>query len=370
MVIPELLGKNADLSPLLDGLDNCSRVAIDTEFHPERRQTPSLYVVSIKPEGCPTFMLDGTEPALLEAMADRLRTKTWVLHGSRQDILLLAPWLGRPERLIDTQIAAGLCTPFYPLSLDRLSKLVLGVEPGLSATMSDWSQRPLTLLQRRYASEDVAHLFGLADALSDRLAKLGRSTVFEHAMQAYLETFTAQSTDWRSIRGHASLDGLRLAILQELVVFRDGLAAESGDRPAAVLGDGHILDLAKRAPLTKETAGRNRRFPRKFAEQHGSAIADMVQRVHRRPPALLPHTFLPGTPESAARAHWLAQAQVIGLQKAWAARLVVTETTLDEMVGGVLSESWATPLISPWFDGVCAQIEAMRRGDRLPVFHW
>lgn len=340
---------------------------MDTEFHPERRDTPMLYVVTLKPEGSRPFLIDGTCEDTLRSLAPHMAGKTWVVHGGRHDLQLLQPYFGAPSALLDTQIAAGLCTPVYPAPFDHLLRTILHVEPAPSETMSDWSARPLSASQRRYAAGDVDRLLELADALLVKVSLHDRSANLNEATANFLSSLKDDRTPWRSIRGATDLDPASTAILQELVVLRDELAARTTSAPRAILGDGHLLDLAKRQPLTASSVGANRRFPRKFARFHGPAIAEIVQRVARRPAHLLPTTYPKGSKDEALRATWWAEALWSGLNDQWAPRLLVPPEMLDDLTAGRDPQGWAASILGPWARDARSRIYTAHRMDHPSV---
>ncbi|TNE91342.1 MAG: hypothetical protein EP330_05560 [Deltaproteobacteria bacterium] len=358
LVIPQLLTSEAQLADLEHALAETDRVALDTEFHPERRRTPLLHLVSLAtPAG--TWLVDPHVPGLLERLRAPLSTKTWVVHGGRYDLVLMEPRVGRPAHVVDTQILAGLCTSLYPARLEQL----LEGDPfarGSGQTMSDWSQRPLTRLQRAYAADDVLRLLDLAADLEERVHALGRSHLATEAMQAFAEdAYGPQRTDPLGFRGRRQLSPREAAILDEILWWRDLEAEAQDSTPTSILGDGHVLDLAKRAPSTLEAVSANRRFPNRIAQQYGRAFVDIVHRVHRRPEALLPRTAPRGSAREARLVWWRAQSLVAGLAHQWAAELALPDAVLERVVDGEALDGWRATLLGPW-----VQTERMREPAR------
>ena len=73
------------------------------------------------------------------------------------------------------QIANGLVSCDYPLSLSRLVRNTMRVRLHKSQTLTDWRQRPLTEAQLRYAVEDVAYLPATRRLLGQRLRQSKRT---------------------------------------------------------------------------------------------------------------------------------------------------------------------------------------------------
>ena len=85
-----------------------------------------------------------------------------VLHAAQQDLDVLTHAVGAvPERLFDTQIAAGFLGYSTP-SLVSLLQGELGSTAAKGDRLTDWLRRPLTDDQREYAASDVAYLLRAA----------------------------------------------------------------------------------------------------------------------------------------------------------------------------------------------------------------
>ena len=103
-----------------------SALAIDTEFHSERRYHPELMLVQIANEQGDVWIVDP-KVVSMKALGEALRSAVLITHGGQQDIRILHQDLEiRPAKLFDTQIAAGFLGYKYPLGLQAL-------QTGLSA---------------------------------------------------------------------------------------------------------------------------------------------------------------------------------------------------------------------------------------------
>ena len=92
-----------------------------------------------------------------------------VLHAADQDLEVLERACGTvPARLFDTQLAAGFIG-FSTPSFGSLTERVLGVRLEKGDQLTDWTRRPLTDAQRRYAAGDVAYLLALYEEISRQL---------------------------------------------------------------------------------------------------------------------------------------------------------------------------------------------------------
>ncbi|MCA9573561.1 MAG: hypothetical protein KC656_37255, partial [Myxococcales bacterium] len=111
-------------------------IALDTEFHAEKRYVPSLHLIQVRGTSGPAYLVDPHVPGMLEGVRDALLAHSWIVHAGRIDLELLRIALGAvPEEVLDTQIAAGLVASDYPNSLAYLLGRRLGVGIDKSETL-------------------------------------------------------------------------------------------------------------------------------------------------------------------------------------------------------------------------------------------
>jgi ribonuclease D len=152
----------------------------------------------------------------------------------------------------------------------------------------DWSRRPLTPQQEAYAAADVAHLIALSERLSAQLEAAGRLGWLreECAAVAALEP-AAKRRDpdaYLSVKGAKRLAPRALAVLRELVAWRER-RAQTLDLPAfKVLGNEVLLRLAELPPGTTDLA---LRLPPRLQRQAGELLT-AIARAHALAPAELP----------------------------------------------------------------------------------
>src|SRR5439155_1996150 len=96
-----------------------------------------------------------------------------VLHAGDNDLVQLKRRGFGFAALFDTSIAARFLGA-KALGLDVLLGTYLGVELPPSRHRDDWSRRPLSEAQRRYAEADVLHLLALRLRLTAELVRVAR----------------------------------------------------------------------------------------------------------------------------------------------------------------------------------------------------
>jgi ribonuclease D len=161
-----------------------------------------------------------------------------------------------------------------------------GVMMHKGFTFTDWTQRPLSASQLRYAADDVRYLPMIRSVLDERLESLGRSGWARRECEeriARLVDTSDPANQWKRVRGSTSLDGRGVAVLKRLVAWRDG-AARAADLPVRTfLRDEVLIDLCRKPPATVDRLSQIRHLPRPVAEQHGEVILDAIRRGRADP---------------------------------------------------------------------------------------
>src|SRR5438034_6557833 len=181
-------------------------VAADTEFMRERTYWPILCLVQVAgPEEAAA--IDALAPGidlspLLALMADPDTLK--VFHASRQDIEIFFNLSGAvPIPLFDTQIAGMVCGFGDAASYETLVAKLARASLDKSSRFTDWSHRPLTERQIRYALADVVHLRTVYEKLQQQLASNARTTWFAEEMAGLSDLAMYRSDPseaWRRFR--------------------------------------------------------------------------------------------------------------------------------------------------------------------------
>jgi ribonuclease D len=349
--------------------------AIDTEFHRERTYYPHLALVQLG-------WRDGL--ALIDPLAVDLGPLARLLregglaiaHAADQDLEVLDIACGAvPHRLFDTQLAAGFLG-FSSASLASLAERLLGRRLTKGDRLTDWTQRPLTEAQRRYAADDVAHLLEIHAVLVERLGKVGRLEWAEQECANLLaRPRSAQDPDkaWWRIKESRSLRGPARGVAQAVAAWRERRAMEA-DRPVrTVLSDLAVLGIAHRQPKTlpelRAVRGLDGRLKddaaRDLLEVIAAGRTNRPQAVDLPPTDELDRRLRPAATLASA---WVAQlAQDLKIDAA----LLATRADLHEFLRGVpdgrLASGWRNELIGEkvrlLVDGHAAMAFRPGRGD-------
>lgn len=312
-------------------------VAVDTEFHAERRYHPKLMLVQLQGAEGPAVLVDPRAVADLGPLGRALRGRRLILHAPSVDLFLLRQAAGldlAAVELVDVQVLAGFTGLGYPRSLTTLTLEVLGHGRQAPASLSDWSQRPLSAEQRAYAAEDVRWLHRLEAELSARLGAARLPAALACCREVAEEALRPPdpATMARSIPAARVLDPRELDLLVRLVAWREDRAREENTPRLQVLGNATLVDVARRRPHTVEALADNRLFPRSAVKRYGEALVREVERSRHTPWEALPAPEPTGVKADGARALLRAWSFAMEAETGISATLVLPESLERSLV--------------------------------------
>jgi len=257
-------------------------VTVDTEFLRERTYYSKLCLVQLALPGTGddrAALVDPLSPGIsLEPLFDLMRAPgpVKVFHAARQDLEIF--WIDGgviPQPLFDTQIAAMVCGYGEQAGYETLVRKIARANLDKTSRFTDWSQRPLTDAQLRYALADVTHLRVIYETLSKRIMAEGRTpwVAEEMAILTNPETYVTHPDEaWQRIKTRGN-GGRFLALVRELARFREDFAQSRNIPRSRVYKDDALLELASTKPQTLEDLNRSRLLLR---EARRGEIADGI----------------------------------------------------------------------------------------------
>ena len=266
-------------------------VAVDTEFR--RRDTfyPEVALLQLSAAGqCwlidPLTLTDTQALQALFQQTDLIK----VLHSASEDLEVFERWLGvLPRPMVDTQKAAAMLGLGFGLSYRDLVQNLLSVDVAKDETQSDWLVRPLTDAQCHYAMQDVIFLAQCWPILATRAEACGcLPWVFEESAGMV----TGGRGPLAKFKSAWKLNSQQLAVLLDLIDWRENQARQR-DRPRNwILHDKVILDIAKKIPTSMPQLADADAIPAGVVRKEGKRLLALVEAASERgltdPPAPLP----------------------------------------------------------------------------------
>ena len=289
----ELIDQQPALDACVARLQAAGAFAYDTEFIGEMSYRPLVCLIQVATDDY-IGLIDPLAPGIdlggfWKLMCDpAIHT---IVHAGEQDLEHVWRANGSaPTNVLDTQVVAGFIGLSYPASLAKLVGEFTGIKLQKGFTFTDWTLRPLSASQLKYAADDVRYLPAIERAIRERLTRLERldwATDECEARCVNSEPGFDPETSWQRVRGGGSLDGRAVNILKLLVAWREA-CAQRADVPARTfLKDEILVDLCKSRPKTIDKLTTIRHLPRPVVEHHGKEILDMVVLGLSQPPTKL-----------------------------------------------------------------------------------
>jgi len=299
---------SAEVAAFCDRLKGEPYVTIDTEFMRERTYYAQLCLIQIagRDEAAaidPLAKGIDLEP-VFELMADESMLK--VFHAARQDLEIFYHLTGRvPHPVFDTQVAAMVCGHGDQVGYEAIVRKVAGEHIDKDSRFTDWSRRPLSDKQIRYALADVTHLRTVYEAIAAELDASGRTAWIEEEMSVLTGEGTYR-VDLDQVWQRIKMKGRKprqMAILRELAAWREE-TAQSRDVPRnRVIKDDALVQIALQQPKSAQELNNVRLVPQGFSRsEDGKALVEAVNRALALPDDQLPKKQVNGRPPAEAPA--------------------------------------------------------------------
>lgn len=296
------------LATLCDEAAREPYVTLDTEFLRERTYYAKLCLVQMALPGKGTdraYIIDPMAEGLsLEPLFALMRNPSVVkvFHAARQDLEIFFIDGGViPQPLFDSQIAAMVCGFGEQAGYETLVRKIARAPLDKTSRFTDWSHRPLSDAQLKYALADVTHLRQIYEFLSREIEKNGRAAWVEEEVATLLSpaTYVTRPEDaWQKIRTRGQ-SGRFMALVRDLARFREDYAQSNNIPRSRVFKDDALLELASTKPDSIEALGRSRLLLR---EARRGEIAEGILAAVRSALASDPATW-PRVPDDDEQLH-------------------------------------------------------------------
>lgn len=258
-------------------------ICIDTEFMRESTFFSILCLIQIATDDTEVIIdplaKDINLAPLINILLDSNVTK--VFHAARQDIEIFYHICGEvPKNIFDTQIAAMALGFRESIGYSSLVKGRLNINIDKGERFTDWSRRPLTKNQLKYALADVTHLRDLYPGLVKELTEKNRSS--------WIKEETNQLTDKKlySFEPENAWERLKirnpkvsyLAALKAAAAWREKRAIDKNIPRRRVLKDEILYNIAQQKPKNLQSLMKLRGIPRGF--ESSKSAEDLIELIN------------------------------------------------------------------------------------------
>jgi ribonuclease D len=286
------LDKAPEVDRFLSEISDVKELALDTEGASFHRFLDRIYLlqISTREESAIIDPLPIGSPARLGQLLESKAVEV-VFHDADYDLRLLHQDYGwHVTNIFDTRVASQLLG-IKSFGLAALLEQFFDVKLDKKHQRADWSMRPLTPDMLAYAAQDTRYLLQLKDHMKSELTRRGRLHWAEE------EFARLEGTRWeaeQSMEGFLRLKGARdlsrreLAVLREVVNWRDTVAAQLDRATFRVIGNEALFEIARRAPMNTSELSTIKGMPKGMIERAGADIVAAIRHGMEVPEAELP----------------------------------------------------------------------------------
>ncbi len=244
-----------DLEEFVARAKSSSVLAIDTEFLREKTYYPKLCLIQMATDDesviIDPFAVEDLK-VLAELFADERIVK--IFHAGYQDLEIILYEVGTlPKPIFDTQVAAALLGQTQQIGYASLVHSVCGVKLKKVDSFTDWSARPLSDSQLKYAEADVRYLPKMYRRMVEELEAKGRLSWLEadFAEMSNPETYLVDEQNrFRKLKHIMQLSRRQMAAAREMTAWREIEARKRNVPRKWILTDEQIVEACKREPRT------------------------------------------------------------------------------------------------------------------------
>ena len=293
---------NAELAALLKRVAREPVLAMDTEAASFHRFVDRIYLIQLSGQRDNAIIdpltvddMSGVGAILADPAVEV------VFHDADYDLRILdRDYHFRARRLFDTRVAAHLLGE-PAVGLAALLTKFVGVTLDKKYQRADWSRRPLPPEMLEYAATDTCYLLALRERLRSELETRGRLTWAEEEFRRLESVRWAPAETnggaYLRVKGARALNRRALAVLRELLPWRDTIAAELDRATFRVVSNEALLALAATPPRSAAELAVMKGLSSRLVVEHGAALLEVIERG-----LAVPEKDLPRFPRSERRA--------------------------------------------------------------------
>lgn len=277
-----------ELDQICEKLAQKPYITIDTEFLRDKTFYPILCLVQLSSDDFDAVALDPIEYDLDWTPFNDLMQNENVLkvfHAARQDLEIFYYLNNKiPHPIFDTQVAAMVCGYGDSIAYNKLVQDITGHSLAKNAQFTDWSRRPLSDKQLKYALDDVIYLRDAYKSLDKRLKDQGRDGWLKEEMEILTSpsTYELPPEDmWKRIKIRSDKPEV-LNILRALAAWREETARRKDVPRNRIIKDDALADIAVYMPKDIEGLRRIRSLSKDIANgKAGDIILTLIEKARK-----------------------------------------------------------------------------------------
>jgi len=291
MSLPPILTTTEQVNDFAAELERYPVIAVDLEADSMHNYQEKVCLLQFSTPDT-TVLIDplaGADLASLRPVMSN-RDVRKIFHAADYDIRSLSRDFNITIRgLFDTMISCQFLGEERFGLADVLRKY-FSVELDKQYQRADWSRRPLSPEMIRYAAGDTFYLHDLTEILEAKLIEKGRLEWVEEEFKLMEQVrFTDSSGSlYLRFKGAGTLKPRQLAVLENLLQWRDKEAQRRDCPLYKVFGNKELLEIARNLPVTAKDLSQLSGVSPRLIERYGKKLLPPIQHALKIPEAELP----------------------------------------------------------------------------------
>ena len=247
------IASQEDLEGFVERAKRSSVLAVDTEFLREKTYYPKLCLMQMATDE-EVVIIDPFAVEDLTVLKELFEDEGIVklFHAGHQDIEIIIYDIGCvPKPIFDTQVAAALLGQTQQIGYAPLVHSLCGVKLKKVDSFTDWSARPLTKSQIKYAADDVIYLPEMYEKMKSLLKEKDRLNWLDAEFEEMSDekNYVADEQDrYRRLKHYTQLNRRQMAAAREMAAWREVEARKRNVPRKWILTDEQIVEACKREP--------------------------------------------------------------------------------------------------------------------------
>jgi ribonuclease D len=285
--------EQSQLTPVIEALKSCGRVALDTEFIKRDTYYPRLALVQIN-VGEHIYLLDAPQLQLQDVWQALSAVDVAIWHACGEDLGIFYLLSDCPPltNIFDTQIALSYLTGQLQMGYQQALDDQLDMHIDKEQSQSDWLRRPLSDEQEQYAIDDVRFLPALYLSLEYELKKQGLYEYVWDDCQLYAqELYDSQQVadeDMYLTMADYRYDTQQMAILQAVASWREQLARATNQPRTFVIKKQAVREIITEKPKSMRELAHKTTMHRSMLRLYGEELLKEIKQAEQLAPAERP----------------------------------------------------------------------------------
>jgi ribonuclease D len=300
----EYIRQSHELAQLVDSLRHDTLIALDTESNSLYAYQEQVCLIQLSTRQ-QDYLIDAISVDDLSPLGQLTADPAIeiIFHAAEYDLMCLKrDYDFEVTGIFDTMFGARILG-VENFGLANLLEAHFGVKVDKRFQRADWSKRPLSPEQQRYAQMDTHFLPRLRDIIAEQLAE---NNALEEAIEIFDELARTEAHTnefdpegyWR-INGARRLNPQQMAGLREVYLWRETIAKQEDQPPFKIMNNEQMLKLVTQNIRSLHDLNNAKSLRHRYIRVYGRELLDALRRGRdatppkrpRRQPSVDPETI-------------------------------------------------------------------------------